>query len=161
MPWGALSRARWLQSIGNVFRGSGINSRVSGGHGWKYMHIRAIYMHIRNIDTNTIIYMNIRSYTVSQSDCSARGSNIDAYMYIYVHIHAYTCMYGLCSNRTGSLNICTYMRAYMLVFALICVRICTYMQVCAIIRTSMRLATFRTKNTCIYVQYVQIRANTA
>ena len=35
------------------------------------------------------------------------------------------------------------------------------MQVCAIIRTSMRLTTFRTKNTCIYVQYVQIRANTS
>ena len=49
----------------------------------------------------------------------------------------------------------------MYVFARICVHICTYLQVCAIIRTSMRLATFRTKNTCIYVQYVQIRANTA
>ena len=53
------------------------------------------------------------------------------------------------------------MRAYMHVFARICVRICTYMQVCANIRTSMRLTTFLTKNTCIYVQYVQIRANTA
>ena len=31
-PWGALSEARWLPSIGNVFWGIGINSRVSGDH---------------------------------------------------------------------------------------------------------------------------------
>ena len=73
---------RWLPSIGNVFWGGGINSRVSGGHSRKYMHIRATYMHIRHIHAYTIIYMHIRAFTVSQSDCAARGSNIDAYMYI-------------------------------------------------------------------------------
>ena len=87
--------ARWLPSIGNVFWGGGINSRVSGGHSWKYIHIRAIYVHIRHIHTYTINFMHIRTYTVSQSDCAARGSNIDAYMYIYVHIRAYTYIYDL------------------------------------------------------------------
>ena len=79
---------------------------------------------------------------------------------MYVHIRAYTCIYDLW-NHTGSLIFCTYVRAYMHVFARICVRICTYMQVCTIIRTSMRLTTFRTNNTYIYVQYVHIRANTS
>ena len=61
MPWGALSGARWLPSIGNVFWGGGINSRVSGGHSRKYMQIRAIYKHIRRIHAYTCIYLHIRS----------------------------------------------------------------------------------------------------
>jgi hypothetical protein len=51
------------------------------------------------------------------------------------------------------------MRMYMHEFACILVRICKYVQVYAIIRTLMlQLATFRTKNACIYLQYVHILA---
>ena len=96
MPWGALSGARWLPSTGNVFWAGGINSRVSVGHSWKYMHIRAVYMHIRHIHTNTIKYMHIRTYTVSQSDCAAREQYRCTYVYIFMHIrhtHTHTYIY--------------------------------------------------------------------
>jgi hypothetical protein len=66
---------------------------------------------------------------------------------------------------TGSQNKCTYIACilmYLYVYdSVFCMYFVCIHVFCMYIAVSMRLATFRTENTCIYVQYVHIRANTS
>ena len=86
MPWGALSGARWLPSIGNVFWGIGINSRVSGDHTIIIAENTSIYVQYTCI---YVTYIHIRAYTIYVHMCPYKHIMLK-YTYIYVHIRAYT-----------------------------------------------------------------------
>ena len=163
MPWGALSGARWLPSMGNVFWGGGINSRVSGGHSRKYMHIRAIYMHIRHIHTYTCIYLHIRSAFVCVH-ISVSCWNIRAYTCIYVHIRAlkpYWILKFLHVCAYVFARICTYLRTYLQVYASMCnytyidapnnFPYKKYVHIRAIRANTCKYGTIYVHHTCIYV----------
>jgi hypothetical protein len=103
MPRGALSVAPRLPPLETVFRGRGIVSRVCRCDSRKYMHIRAQYVHIPHIHTNTIIDVHIHTYTNLQAvGPMVRGgsSNIHADTCIYVHIHAYSYSVRICFRST-------------------------------------------------------------
>ena len=138
-------------------------------------------MHIHALTWAGNICMHICAYTVSQTECPSTENIIHAYMFKYMHILAYTCIYCVCSYMIIYIDhdaifvhilaytciycqqqlygIFKFLHVYAYVYARICTYIVTYMQVNARICNYMdRLATFRKKNTCIYVQYVHIRA---
>ena len=163
MPWGALSGARWLPSIGNVFWGIGINSRVSGDHSRKYMHIRAKYMHIRHIHTYTCIYLHIRSAFVCVH-ISVSCWNIRTYTCIYVHIRSlkpYWILKFLHVCAYVFARICTYLRTYLQVYASMCnytyidapsnFPYKKYVHIRAIRANTCKYVTTYVHHTCIYV----------